>query len=317
MSTGRVIFGSLASALWLAPAAADTLEPGSSFRDCKDCPEMVAVEPGSFRMGSPEDEADRSDDGREGPTRRVHIARRYALGRTELTVGEFRRFVDDTGYVTSAERDPAAPGCLGWLARDGKLGQRSGMQWRDPGYPQDERQPVVCVSWNDAQAYVRWLGKRSGQAYRLASEAEWEYAARAGSTTSRPWGDDPAQACRYANVADAGKGQDGFAWSERHACDDGHFYAAPVGSYLPNAFGLADMVGNVYEWVQDCYDRAAYSKASTPSDGRADETPGCAARGLRGGAWISGPERTRPAYRGGYGPDTRANVFGFRVARSL
>jgi formylglycine-generating enzyme required for sulfatase activity len=313
LAAHTVLFVALLAGVASAAVAA-AVEP---FRDCRDCPEMVAIEPGVFRMGSNADEADRADDGREGPTRWVRIARRYALGRNELTVGEFRRFVDATGYVTSAERDPAGPGCLGWLASDGKLGPRPGMQWRDPGYPQQDRQPVVCVSWNDARAYVAWLGQLSGQPYRLASEAEWEYAARAGSRAGRPWGDDPAQACRYANVADEGRGAEGFAWSERHACTDGAFFAAPVGSYRADAFGLDDMIGNVYEWVQDCYDPGAYAKVSTPTDGRPVEAADCKARGLRGGAWISGPERTRPAYRGGYGPDTRVNVFGFRVARDL
>ncbi|MDT7836954.1 formylglycine-generating enzyme family protein [Aquabacterium sp. OR-4] len=288
-----------------------------AFLDCPDCPALMAVEPGRLRMGSPDDEAGRAADGHEGPVRELHIARRFALGREEVSVGQFRRFVADTGHVTSAERDPAGPSCLGWLAQDHRLAPRPGLQWRDPGYAQGEHHPVVCVSWHDAQAYLRWLSQRSGQAYRLASEAEWEYAARAGSHRSRPWGDDPAQACLYANVADQTAAADGYTWRERHACQDGHFVAAPVGSFRPNAFGLHDMLGNVWEWVQDCYDPAAYARADAALDGRADETPGCAARGLRGGAWISGPDRTRPAYRGGYGPDTRTNVFGFRVARSL
>lgn len=300
-----------------ALTAASSGWAGEVFRDCRDCPEMVAVEPGAFRMGSPDDEAGRAADGHEGPTRQVSIARRFALGRTEVTVGDFGAFVAATAYVTSAERDPAGASCLGWLAVDQKLGQRAGMHWRNPGYAQGERHPVVCVSWNDAQAYARWLGARAGKTYRLASEAEWEYAARAGGLGSRPWGDDPALACRYGNVADRVSGPDGFAWSERHECDDGQFYAAAVGGYQPDAFGLYDMLGNVWEWVQDCYEKAAYSRPSAVVDGLADETGACAARGLRGGAWISGPGRVRPAYRGGYGADTRTNVFGFRVARDF
>lgn len=287
------------------------------FQDCRDCPGMVAIEPGAFRMGSPADEAGRAPDGHEGPVRQMLLTRRFALGRTEVSVGEFARFVAATGHVTSAEKDAAGPSCLGWLAQDTQLGQRAGMQWRAPGYPQEDRSPVVCVSWNDAQAFVGWLRQVSGQPYRLATEAEWEYAARAGSASSRPWGDDPALACLYGNVADETPGVPGFAWDERHACSDGHFYAAPVGSYRANAVGLFDMVGNVWEWVQDCYDPKAYSRAAYARDGAADETAGCGARGLRGGAWISGPGRARPAYRGGYGADTRTNVFGFRVARDL
>jgi len=301
--------GLLGVALLLAAAPVVGAE---SFRDCTDCPAMVAVEPGRFRMGSPADEAGRAADGHEGPVRDVQINRRFAIGREEVSVGQFRRFVAETGHVTSAERDPAGQSCLGWLAADAKLAPRPSLQWRDPGYAQGEQHPVVCVSWNDAQAYLRWLSRLSGQTYRLASEAEWEYAARAGSSTSRPWGDDTSQACLYANVADQTAAVTGFSWRDRHACTDGHFFAAPVGSYQPNAFGLHDMLGNVWEWVQDCYDPAAYSRADV-----AVEEATCTARGLRGGAWISGPGRTRPAYRGGYGPETRTNVFGFRVARSL
>ncbi len=299
-------------ALLLAAAPAFAAE---TFQDCTDCPAMVAVEPGRFRMGSPADEAGRAADGHEGPVREVQIARRFALGRDEVSVAQFRRFVAETGHVSSAERDPAGPSCLGWLAADAKLAQRPGLQWRDPGYAQSDEHPVVCVSWNDAQAYLRWLSTRSGKTYRLASEAEWEYAARAGSSTSRPWGDDPSMACLYSNVADQTVAATGFSWSDRHACTDDHFFAAPVGSYKPNAFGLHDMLGNVWEWVQECYDPAAYLRALRAD--AAPDTAACTAHGLRGGAWISGPGRTRPAYRGGYGPETRTNVFGFRVARSL
>ncbi len=287
------------------------------FRDCRECPEMVAMEPGVFRMGSPDDETGRAADGHEGPAHEVRIDQRFALGRKEVSVGEFRRFVEATGHATRAESDATGASCLGWLAQDAKLAQRSGLQWRSPGYPQTDNHPVVCVSWNDAQAYIHWLGQQSGHAYRLPREAEWEYAARSGSATSRPWGDDPVRACLYANVADEWLGADGYIWPERHACNDGHFFAAPVGSYTPDAFGLHDMIGNVWEWVQDCYDPKAYAKPAVVHAARADEAAGCTARGLRGGAWISGPGRARAAYRGGYGADTRTNVFGFRVARSL
>ncbi len=143
-------------ALLLAAAPAFAAE---TFQDCTDCPAMVAVEPGRFRMGSPADEAGRAADGHEGPVREVQITRRFALGREEVSVGQFRRFVADTSHVTSAERDPAGPSCLGWLASDAKLAPRPGLQWRDPGYAQSDEHPVVCVSWNDAQAYLRWLSQ--------------------------------------------------------------------------------------------------------------------------------------------------------------
>lgn len=303
--------GLLSMALAVATADAQTL------RDCADCPELQIIEPGSFRMGSAEDEAGRADDGREGPQRQVRITRRFALARHEVTVGEFKRFVAATGHVTTAEQPGPEAGCIAWRLPEANFVRGSATHWRAPGYEQGDDHPVVCVSWHDAQAYVRWLGARSGQAYRLPSEAEWEFAARAGSRSSRPWGDSAAQACRHANVADETTGPAGFAFADRHACHDGHLVAAPVGRYAPNAWGLYDMLGNVWEWVQDCYDKASYAAAEAPTDGSAHEGANCAARGVRGGSWFSGPTRARAAYRGGYAPDSRFNLYGFRVARSL
>lgn len=288
-----------------------------SFRDCPDCPLLVAIEPGSFLMGSAPGDADQAKDGREAPAHPARVERRFALGRTEVSVGEFARFVAATGHVTSAEADAGAPGCLAWLAQDHTLAARPRLQWRAPGHAQRDDHPVVCVSWHDAQAYLAWLSQRTGHTYRLPSETEWELAARAGASTRWPWGDDAAQACLHTNVADATPHADGWRWTERHDCSDGHPGVAPVGSFRASANGLHDMVGNVWEWVQDCYAADAYARQDLPGDGSAREVAGCTARGLRGGAWISGPGRTRPAYRGGYGPETRANVFGFRVARSL
>ena len=157
--------------------------------------------------------------------------------------------------------------------------ERLGRGWKNPGFghEQDETEPVVCVSWDDAQAYVRWLSEETGEAYRLLSEAEWEYVARAGTTTARYWGESEAGQCRYANGADAGTG---FEWAV--SCHDGHARTAPVGRYEANAFGLYDVLGNVLEWTADCWNE---SYAGAPSNGGAWESGECTRRVLRGGSW--------------------------------
>ena len=281
---------------------------------------MAVIEAGSFRMGSENDEALRASDGREGPVRQISITQRFALARHEVTVGEFKRFVADTGYLSTAEQPGAEAGCMGWQTSTARFARQASASWRKTGFEQDDQHPVVCVSWHDAQAFVRWLSQRSGHTYRLPSEAEWEYAARAGTATGQAWpneGGAASQACNYGNFADQTVGPADYRWSDKHACSDGYFFTAPVGHYLPNAFGLHDMLGNVWEWVQDCYDKAAYANAAVPTDGSAYEVPDCPARGVRGGSWFSGPARSRFAYRGGYGPDSRFDLYGFRVARSL
>lgn len=167
-----------------------TSEPGMG-------PEMVLVESGRFVMGSPEDEEGRRDN--EGPQKEITIVQPFAIARCETTVGEFRRFVEETGYVTEAE---SGEGCYA-LNEAGTGGeQRQDRNWRDPGFSQTDDHPVVCVSWNDAVAYAEWLSRRTGVTYRLPSEAEWEYAARAGAEFSRFWGDEPDEGCDFANAAD-------------------------------------------------------------------------------------------------------------------
>lgn len=289
--------------------------PGEAFRDCADCPEMVVVGTGSFVMGSPDVEAGRET--HEGPQRTVRIERAFALGRTEVTVGQWRRFVRATGHVTEAEaeRNGRWQGCAVLNAAGNNWEWPGGRNWRDPGFAQDDSHPVVCVSWNDVQAYVQWLSRSTGQTYRLPSEAEWEYAARAGTQSSRPWGEDPNQACRWGNVADQ-TARRRFRGLTIHECDDRHLFTAPVGTYGRNAFGLQDMIGNVWEWVQDCYHRDAYG-GRAPSDGRAYEVAGCSDRVLRGGSWFFDPVSARSAFRGGITPDYRIGIFGFRLARMI
>ncbi len=293
------------------PADAGSAPTGAAPRHCAACPEMVSIPGGEFMMGSPAAESERDDD--ELPQRRVRV-KTFALGKTEVTVAQWRQFARASGYLTDAERNAHAQGCFTWEPEDPAWAWRAGRSWREPGWSQRDDEPVVCISWVDAQAYVRWLDQHSGvKGWRLPSEAEWEYATRAGSTTLRPWGDDAVVACAHANGADRTRGPKGRAWTEPHPCRDGHWYAAPVGSYRPNAWGLHDMLGNVWEWVQDCY----LSYASGPSDGSANETNDCRGRVVRGGAWDDPPAVLRSAERFWLGPGNRNNNIGLRVARTV
>lgn len=264
------------------------------------------VPAGEFAMG---DEAGGAD---ERPVHRVRIAP-FELAETELTVGEFRQFADATGYVTDAERD--AGGRQGCAVLDVGLATpayRAGASWRDPGYAQTDRHPAVCLSFADAQAFIDWLNAAGGAAFRLPTEAEWEYAARAGSTTPFPWGTGANEGCAYANGADETPDAGGRTWPQRLACRDGYAHAAPVGSFRANAFGLRDMIGNAWEWTADCY-RPDYADA--PADGRARLEPGCPKRAIRGGGWPYPAGFLRSANRGGSSATLRANDRGFRLAR--
>jgi formylglycine-generating enzyme required for sulfatase activity len=255
----------------------DSLRDGSP---CVFCPEMVVVRGGRFRMGSPRTERGREAD--EGPLLQVRVST-FAVGRFELTQAQWNACVADAACAST----PA----------------------------QADNMPVAHVSWDDAQTYLAWLSRQTGRRYRLLSEAEWEYAARARSRATWPWGADPAAACRFANIWDRGRG------AEAAPCTDGLDGVAPVGSLRANAFGLHDMNGNVWEWVQDCY--ASYSRYSTRTRGRdsnvvvADpvERPNCTDRVDRGGAWDGDPWDVRSAQRSRHTPTLRANLLGFRVAR--
>jgi formylglycine-generating enzyme required for sulfatase activity len=281
-------------------------------RDCPGCPELVVVPRGTFLMGSTDGEATRD----EGPVHRVTIPRPFALGRYELTIGQFRRFVEVTGYRV-------APGCRVHrpeTATQGKVewGPDAGRSWSNPGYatlaPGDDL-PVACVGRVDALAYLAWLSKTTGHAYRLPSEAEWEYAARAGSTTAFYWGNNSDNACQYANLYDrtAHRAFE-FGWSYAD-CEDRYVEVAPVGHFAANAFGLYDMLGNVWEWTADCYQD---QYAGAPVDGRPlESTTPCEFYSVRGGGWMTRPSRTRVSFRGRDPNDARYNYFGFRVARDL
>ena len=271
---------------------------GDVFRDCPHCPEMVVVPSGSFMMGSPASEEGRYDD--EGPRRRVTIGLPFAVGVHEVTRGEFGRFVSATGR---------SMGNSCWIWEGDEWKERSGRGWRNPGFSQTDSHPVVCVSWNDARAYAQWLSRETGESYRLLSESEWEYAARAGTATRYWWGNSSSSQCRYANGADASSGLD---WGI--ACDDGYSRTSPVGSFEGNSFGLRDVHGNVWEWVQDCWND---SYAGAPGGGRAWESGDCSPRVLRGGSWSGSPRYLRAANRSRIDSGFRDYVAGFRVARTF
>jgi sulfatase modifying factor 1 len=282
-------------------------------KDCDVCPLLVQVPAGKFMMGTSEQEAVRGGFpraylGDELPSHEVTISEPFALGQHPVTRGEFAAFVRETGH------DPKS--CLVFDNDRWKDDQRR--NWREPGYVQDDRHPVVCVSFDDAQLYLQWLSKKSGKAYRLPSEAEWEYAARAGSTAVRFWGDGTEEACQYANVGDI-YGANRLKWNKNKRnrmfhCNDGFAFTSPVGTYKPNSFGLYDMLGNVYQWTQDCV-HPGYQGA--PADGSAWIGAPCEGRVQRGGSWSNGPLATRSAARNGSPPKLRNIDVGFRVARTL
>jgi formylglycine-generating enzyme required for sulfatase activity len=282
------------------PAPVAVLAPGDTFRDCAECPEMVVIPPGRFFMGSPDTDSERWSAAREGPQHAVVIERPFALGRHEVTRAQYAAFVSDTGRSTA--------GCYHWTG-EAWLHDEA-LDWRHPGFAQGDDEPVVCVAWADAVAYARWLSVKTGRPYRLPSEAEWEYAARAGTTTRRFWGDDIDAGCRYGNLGDRSI-QRGLGLQPFADCDDGYVRTAPVGRFLPNAFGLYDMLGNVWEWTADCW-REGYDGA--PTDGAARITEPCLQRVNRGAGWNSHPRNVRVSNRGNYAPAPYETV-GFRVAR--
>ena len=284
--------------------AAVNLGAGATFQECRDCPAMVVIAPGSGIMGFDGGEKDRY----EGPVRHIHIRKHFAAGRTEVTNAQYAAFVAATGR-------PSGKGCNVWIAAAKSIKRVDTLSWRDPGYgrPPLDDEPVVCVSWNDAQAYVEWLRQQTHQPYRLLTETEWEYVARAGSTSHFAWGDDPEQACLTANVFDASAADPLTPWPSTR-CNDGHVSVAKVGSYPPNAFGLYDVIGNVWEWVQDCYQMPYPSR---PVDGSAQLTVGCDRHGVRGGSWRTEIKRQTPSFRGRDDPGLVSNIFGLRVARDL
>ncbi len=297
---------------WLAmaqPAPVAAVPPS----DCPVCPELALVPPGNFRMGSAPDVAELDPATGESPAISVTLTRPFQLARREVSVMEFRRFVEATGS------EPPL-GCRIW--QGGQWVFDRDRSWRDPGFAQPPRDddPVVCVNWDDARAYTEWLSKESGRRYRLPSESEWEYVARGGSSFPRFWaatdsdeGSPLTLACDFANVYDVSAVEAyRFPWPNA-SCNDRHPGVAPVASYKPNGFGIHDILGNVREWIQDCY-TASY--AGRPADGQAwIWQGGCELKGVRGGSWASRPRDVRGAARSAEADERRQSDLGFRVAR--
>ena len=278
------------------------------FSDCSDCPDMVIVKPGTFVMGF---DGGVNSERYEGPVRTVSIKQSYALGVTEVTNLQYTNFINSTGYVSGDT-------CAVW---DGKTwNHMEGKDWRDPGYGRSpmDNEPVACITWLDAKAYVSWLSKHTGYNYRLPTEAEWEYASRARRAGIYAWGDDPNVGCTEGNIYDASGSSDPRNYKHEGNqvdCDDGYNIVAPVASLKANEFGLYDMIGNVWEWVEDCY---IVPIPLSPVDGSAVQVPGsCEQRAVKGGAWSSSLTWQRPTFRGRDPVDRISHIFGFRVARDI
>jgi len=253
---------------WVAPAMAQSMTPGTVFSDCDECPDMVVIPSGSFRMGDITGVGD--DD--ERPVHNVTIPNSLAVVRYEVTFAEWDACVSDGG-------------CGGYRPADQGWGRGN--------------RPVINVSWDDVQSYVSWLSRKTGHTYRLLSEAEWEYAARAGTSTKYSWG-KTASHDRMNYSGTEGRDQ----WGN----------TSPVGSFAPNAFGLYDMAGNLWEWTQDCQN-ASY--AGAPSNGTAWVRGDCSRRVLRGGSWVNAPRYSRSASRVRNTTGYRGNDVGFRLARTV
>ena len=284
-----------------------TSQAGDTFRDCATCPEMVVLPAGKFTMGSPEGERGRYDN--EEPQRQVSIPKPFAVGKYEVTVGQYAEFVRETKHKTG--------NC--YYFQDGSLrDDNDDLNWRNLGFKQTNNHPVVCVNWDDASTYVYWLSVKTGHEYRLLTEAEWEYAARAGTTTPYHFG-----RMILGNQANYNNNNEG---------------TVVVGSYPSNAFGLHDMHGNVWEWVEDCW-HDDYTGAPTSGSawlsgcrkGNEDDCVGSDSwvkvckehwvgkelRVLRGGSWDNEPENLRSANRLRNIATNRFFNGGFRVARTL
>lgn len=305
-------------------------KPGETFKDCQDCPEMVVIPAGKFMMGSPETEKGRSTNPDQGPMegpQRLVTVQQFAAGKFDITKAEWAAFVKATNR-------PAGGNC-GWAKLPGEDSTQPWLpnpaaNWNHVGFAQDSTHPVVCISWNDAYDYVQWLSNKTGFTYRLLSEAEWEYADRAGTTTPYYWGTTASH--EYANYGTDSASGKGFVSGRDQWID-----TSPVGSFPPNAFGLYDMNGNVWQWVEDCYS-ATYS--NLPDDGSPYRENvsidsankfewmllknACSFHIVRGGCAADSPLLLRSAFRnwggipGAMTPDlSRTAGGGFRVAKSL
>ena len=292
-------------------------KPGQVIRDhfqnqINWTPDTVVILAGSFIMGSSAYEKGRMDN--EGPQHRVTFRRGFAIGQREVSVKEFRAFVKETGYRTDAERLRSS---TVYDQHSGRLTMRDRVNWKMnfEGEKASDDDPVLHVSWNDANAYCDWLARGTGKPYRLPSEAEFEYALRGGKNTVYWWGDDSPSRVVENITGEGDISNSRRNWSTSFQGYSDKFWGpAPVGSFEPGPFGLYDIGGNVGEWVRDCW-HDTYMRA--PVDGSAWINPGCKLRVIRGGYWASSPEQTRSAFRLSAKPDSHGARIGFRIARNL
>ena len=304
-------FGGLLSVIGAATHADQRLDP---FKDCDSCPTMVVVPAGEFQIGL--DLSATMRGGRQrymGPPRTVRIDRDFALGQTEVTNAQFAAFVAETPTIDASSCFARVDGI-----------RTGGFAWDNPGLDKQllDDDPVVCVSWRDAKAYTQWLSRKTGENYRLPTEAEWEYAAEGGTASDQPWGDRPEALCSHGNVLDRSAVRNGVlsAGSATRPdmaapCDDGFPLVAPVAQFTANSFGLFDMVGNVWEWVEDC---SVIPYPESVVSGRAVQVEGeCELRSIRGGSWRTRADRQSVAWRGRDPEPTTYHLFGFRVARDI
>jgi formylglycine-generating enzyme required for sulfatase activity len=283
------------------PAPAPPVEaakPGMVVRDCPTCAHMTVVPAGRFLQGAG---SDAGASPLERPQHLVAIEHSFAISTNPVSVAEFGEFAAATGRVMR--------GCEIY---DGTWHLQRSASWENPGFPQTANHPVTCVSHGDAAAYAEWLTTKTGHRYRLPSASEWEYAARAGAAEGRPW-ESAGQACARANVADRTAAQRFPGW-DVFPCDDRFVNTSPVGSFTANAFGLNDMLGNVFQWTDDCW-YPDYSHA--PTDGTARRDGSCGERELRGGSWFSTPKYVTASYRNHFAADHRTSSVGIRLVREL
>jgi len=281
------------------PAAAAPI-PGTVIRDCPTCAAMIVLPAARFKQGFAA--TDRGSVSYEKPQHWVNIIRPFAMSTDLVTVEGYRQFIDATGHATQ--------GCDTY---DGSWKYRPENNWQNPGFAQSGLHAVTCVSWNDAVAYAQWFSAITGHQYRLPSASEWEYAARDGGETVYPWAANGANACVYANVADASAARQYPGWAA-FACDDGYANTSPVGSFKANSLGLNDMLGNVFQWTLDCW-HADYGGA--PMDGSARTDGDCSERELRGGSWFTSPSYVRANYRNHFASDYRTSSVGIRLVREI
>ncbi len=276
-------------------------------------PQMVVVPHGAFRMGALDSEPGAAD--AEKPAHYVRFDRGFAMSLTEVTVAEFGRFVALAGARPRATRRGNS---VVYDERSGNFARRSGADWRSgyDGRPAARNDPVLHVSVRDAEAYAAWLSEQTGRHYRLPSEAEFEYALRAGNPGRFPWGNGAVPPSRAGNFAGGNDvSPSGRTWNNAFVgFGDGYWGPAPVGRFEPNTWGLHDLAGNVSEWVADCW-HASYRRA--PADGGGVVQSSCRSRVVRGGVWAGAPAQTRSAWRSPMDSDMTSGRIGFRLVRGI